>query len=137
VTDRRAAGASYGSVLTGFAPWIIERYAQVLSSGAIAVVALGSLGFTPFTEQYARLSTPREVWGLPGFRRINRLLTTVRGVTFAITAVLGYVALHVDTGQDWLNWIMPIMLSVGAIKFTARYPDHVTGGDAGASAVAA
>jgi hypothetical protein len=106
----------------------LERYAQVISSGAVAVIALGSLAFTPFTEQYARLSAPREVWSSPVFRKINRDLTAVWGVVFAVTAVLGYIALHVDEGHDWLNWIVPIALVVWAVKFTAWYPDHVTGG---------
>ena len=34
-------------------------------------MALGSLAFVPFTEQYARESTPPEVWHKPAFRRIG------------------------------------------------------------------
>ncbi|WNI20884.1 hypothetical protein [Streptomyces sp. ITFR-16] len=103
----------------------VERYAQVLSSGVIAVVALGSLAFVPFTEQYARESTPREVWGRPVFRRVNRVLTLVWGVVFAITAVLGLIAVHTSSGSDWLNWIIPVVLLVLAVRFTERYPDRV------------
>jgi uncharacterized membrane protein len=109
----------------------VERYAQVLSRGVIAVVALGSLAFTPFTEQYARLSVPREAWGSPAFRKINRDLTAIWGIVFAIDAVLGYIGLHVGKGHDWFNWIIPIALLVWAIKFTARYPDRVAGSDDG------
>jgi hypothetical protein len=117
----------------------VERNAQVLSSGVLAVLALGSLAFTPFTEQYARLSVPREVWGSPVFRKINRVLTAARGIVFAVIAVLGYIGLHVGRGHDWFSWIIPIALLVWAIKFTEGYPDRVTGGDgeepSGAAAV--
>lgn len=43
----------------------LETYAQVLSSSVIAVVALGSMAFVPFTEQYARESTPGRSGALP------------------------------------------------------------------------
>lgn len=36
----------------------VEDYSQVISSGALAVIALGSLAFTPFTEQYAPRDGP-------------------------------------------------------------------------------
>ncbi|MEW1892181.1 MULTISPECIES: hypothetical protein [unclassified Streptomyces] len=103
----------------------VERYAQVLSSGVIAVVALGSLAFVPFTEQYARESTPREVWGTPVFRHVNRVLTLLWGAVFAATALLGLLALHTSSGRDWFNWIIPIVLLVFAVRFTERYPDRV------------
>jgi hypothetical protein len=47
----------------------LEDYSQAISSGALALVVLGSLAFVPFTEQYAREETPREVWGTPVFSR--------------------------------------------------------------------
>ncbi|MFI6353233.1 hypothetical protein ACIBJF_11345 [Streptomyces sp. NPDC050743] len=36
----------------------VETYAQVISNGLVAVVALGSLLADPFTAQYARESPP-------------------------------------------------------------------------------
>ncbi|MFE9776895.1 hypothetical protein ACFYPA_01915 [Streptomyces sp. NPDC005775] len=103
----------------------VERYAQVLSSSVIAVVALGSLAFVPFTEQYARETTPREVWGSPVFRQVNRVLTLVWGGVFAVTALLGLLAVHTSSGGDWLNWVIPVVLLVLAVRFTERYPDRV------------
>ncbi|MGW6144488.1 hypothetical protein [Streptomyces sp. NPDC055140] len=103
----------------------LETYAQVLSSSVIAAVALGSLAFVPFTEQYARESTPREVWGTPLFRHVNRVLTLVWGCVFVATAALGLVALHTTSGADWFNWIIPVVLLVLAARFTERYPDQV------------
>jgi uncharacterized membrane protein len=101
----------------------LEDYSQAISSGVLAVVVLGSLAFVPFTEQYAREETPREVWDTPLFKQINRALTAVWGLVFAASAVLGVIAQNVDSGQDWFNWIIPIVLVVGAFKFTAAYPD--------------
>ncbi|MFD7605313.1 hypothetical protein ACFWAN_33390 [Streptomyces mirabilis] len=103
----------------------LETYAQTLANGVIAVVALGSLAFTPFTEQYARESVPRQYWDTPLFRRTNRILTAMWGEVFLVTALLGLLALHVRSGSDWLNWVIPIALLVAAIRFTKWYPAHV------------
>lgn len=98
----------------------LEDYSQAISSGVLAVIVLGSLAFVPFTEQYARESAPREVWDKPEFKQVNRQLTTVWGLAFAGSAICGLIAQNVDSGQDWLNWIIPIILIVGAFKYTAK-----------------
>jgi uncharacterized membrane protein len=102
----------------------LEDYSQAISSGMLALVVLGSLAFVPFTEQYAREQAPREVWESPLFKRVNRVLTLVWGLVFAVSAALGAIAEQLDGGSDWLNWILPIALIVGAFKFTAWYPDQ-------------
>ena len=102
----------------------LEDYAQAVSSGVLAVVVLGSLAFMPFTEQYARAQAPPEVWATPLFKQINRVLTLAWGLVFAVCAVLGVIAQHVHTGTVWLNWIIPIALVVGGLKFSERYPDQ-------------
>lgn len=111
----------------------LEDYSQAISSGALAIVVLGSLAFVPFTEQYARESVPRENWGSPLFKQINRVLTLVWGLVFALSAVLGVIAEEMDSGSDWLNWIIPIVLIVGAFRFTAWYPEQARS-QAGAAA---
>ena len=98
----------------------LEDYAQVISSGLLALVVLGSLAFTPFTEQYAREQAPREVWDSPQFKQRNFSLTTVWGLAFAGIAVSGLIAQSMDEPSAWLEWIIPIVLIVGAFKYTAR-----------------
>jgi hypothetical protein len=104
----------------------VEDYSQAISSGVLAVIALGSLFTTPFTEQYARESAPREAWNNPEFKRTNVVLTAMWGAAFAVNALLGVIAQQTDspTARDWLNWILPIALIVGAFKFTAWYAER-------------
>ncbi|MFD8542927.1 hypothetical protein [Streptomyces sp. NPDC059649] len=102
----------------------LETYAQTLSGGVLAAVAFTSLAFMPFTEQYARESVPRVYWGSPLFRHVNRVLTAVWGAVFLVMALLGILALHIPSGADWLNWVIPIALLVGALRFTRWYPDQ-------------
>lgn len=101
----------------------VEDYSQAISSGALALIALGSLAVMPFTEQYARESAPREVWDSPRFKRTNLVLSAMWGGVFLLSAILGVIAEQVDssTAREWLNWIIPIALVVGAFKFTAWY----------------
>jgi uncharacterized membrane protein len=104
----------------------LDRWSMVLSSGALGLIALGSLAFVPFTEQYAREQTPSELWGNPRFRKINRVLTLVWALTFLATAALGWIAVVAPSTSDWTNWVLPIVLIVGAFKFTARYPERAS-----------
>jgi hypothetical protein len=102
----------------------VEKYASVISSAALAVIAFGSLAFMPFTEQYARESTPQEYWSSPLFKHINRVLTALWGLTFVLTAVCAYIAVEMDHDKSWFNWILPILILVLMVKFTEWYPDH-------------
>ncbi|MFI5680142.1 hypothetical protein [Streptomyces cellulosae] len=101
----------------------VETYAQVISNGLVAVVALGSLFVDPFTAQYARESTPREVWNSPVFTHINTVLTAVWGMAFALMTVSTWLAIRFPSQDDWFNWVVPIVLLVWTVKFSQRYPE--------------
>ncbi|KOV94667.1 hypothetical protein [Streptomyces sp. NRRL B-3648] len=101
----------------------LETYAQVISNGLVAVVALGSLFTDPFTAQYAREQTRREVWGSPVFRHVNKVLTAVWGLAFALMTVSTWLAVRYPAQDDWFNWVVPVALLVVAVKFTQRYPE--------------
>jgi hypothetical protein len=104
----------------------LEDRAQLLSSIVIAVVALGSLAVgRPFTEFYAKRDTPREYWGSPTFKRINRVLTGLWGVVFVINALCDAAVGFWGADPDVFNWVVPIVVIVVAVKITAWYPEHV------------
>ncbi|MGW3203467.1 hypothetical protein [Streptomyces sp. NPDC001135] len=101
----------------------VETYAQVISNGLVAVVALGSLLADPFTAQYARERTPPAVWDSPVFKHINRVLTALWGAAFALMALSTWLAVRFPAQDDWFNWVVPIALLVLAVKCTERYPE--------------
>src|SRR4051812_46829087 len=106
----------------------IEDRAQLLSSIVIAVVALGSLAVgRPFTEFYARKQTPQEYWDSPTFKQINRVLTGLWGGVFVLIALCDAAVGYWGADPDVVNWVIPIVAIVAAVKFTGWYPDHVTG----------
>ena len=91
----------------------------------LATIAFGSLLVTPFTEQYARESVPRQLWSSPQFKQINRQLTTMWGVVFAAMVPAHVIAGALDTHRANLifNWAIPIALVIWAAKRTARVSD--------------
>lgn len=106
----------------------LEDRAQLLSSVVIAVVALGSLAVgRPFTEHYAKRQTPREYWGSPTFRQVNRVLTALWGGVFVVSALCDAAVGFWGASSDLFNWVVPVVLVVAAVKITDWYPDHVRG----------
>jgi hypothetical protein len=100
----------------------MDRYATTLSSGVLAVMALGSLAFVPFTAQYAPEPGPQQDWEKAAFRRTNRVLTLMWALVFALIAVLGYVAVASPATVDWTKAVIPAVVIVGAISMTQIYP---------------
>jgi hypothetical protein len=106
----------------------MDTYAATLSSGVLAVMALVSLAFVPFTEQYARESAPQHSWEKAAFRRTNRVLTLMWGLVFALIAVLGFIAAKAPSTSDWTNWVIPVVVIVGAAGMTQAYPAKARAG---------
>jgi hypothetical protein len=108
---------------------VVARYARAIAAALLSTIAFGSLLVTPFTEQYARESVPRQLWSSPQFKHINRQLTTMWGLVFAAMVPAHVVAGAIDThGANLIfNWAIPIALVIWAAKRTARVSDSATG----------
>lgn len=106
----------------------LDKYSQAISSGALGIIALGSILFRhPFTVDYAKEEAPPEVWHTAVFKRINLVLSSVWAAVFLACALLGLAAQqNVAKGlRDWLNWYIPIVLIFLAFRFTKSYPQQV------------
>ena len=96
----------------------LHRYARGIAAGLLALIAFGSLLFTPFTEQYARESVPPRFWHTAQFKAANRALTMMWGAIFAAMAPCHIAAGSIDTTRSNLifNWVLPVMLVLWAVK---------------------
>jgi hypothetical protein len=96
----------------------LTRYARAVAAAVLAVLVFGSLLFVPFTEEYARESVPREYWGSPKFKAINRRLTALWGGVFAVMTVSHVIAGRIDhPGTNIIfNWVIPIGLVLWGVK---------------------
>lgn len=109
----------------------IVDYGRGACALVLAIVMLGSLLFIPFTEQYARESTPRAYWHSPVFRSINRHISAAFGIAVLVMTVghfySGYLESHtgLSAGANLiLNWVIPVGVILAALKYT----DRVTAG---------
>jgi hypothetical protein len=106
----------------------LDKYSQAISSGALGIIALGSIVFRhPFTIDYAKEKAPPAVWPTAMFKRVNRVLSSVWAAVFLICALLGLVAQQSAANglRDWLNWYVPIAAIFLAFRFTKWYPARV------------
>jgi hypothetical protein len=53
------------------------------------------------------------------------VLTLMWALVFALIAVLGFAAAQVPETRDWTNWVVPIVVLVGAVGMTQTYPARV------------
>ena len=120
--------------------WLFE-WGRPLVGVVLGLYLLLTVPVLPFTAEYARQTTPREYWGSPTFTKINRVLSAAWAV--AITgmgaASVLTTALDADTTGSagshllelLLDWVLPVVVIWAMVRFTATYPDRVTGAPAG------
>ena len=100
----------------------------------MGLYVLATVPVMPFTEEYARQTVPREHWGSPSFKKINRVLSAAWGAAIVVlgAASLLVIDAHATNPADnhvvdlVLNWVVPIAVIWGMIKFTAAYPHRVS-----------
>jgi hypothetical protein len=86
----------------------------------------------PFTEQFARESTPQAYWSSPTFKKINRVLSAAWGAAiFAIgvsrvaaAAINGHTTRRLP--ETLLGLVIPVAIIVYTLKFSKSYPERVT-----------
>jgi hypothetical protein len=99
-----------------------SRYAQAGAHAFLTLIVLGSVALGhPFTESYARESTPKEVWGTPQFRAVNRTISLVWGLAFLVGTVSLIVAGSV-TGRPFL---LRILIPFGALAWAYSYTQRI------------
>jgi hypothetical protein len=97
----------------------------------MGLVILVLIPVIPFTEQFARQSTPRAYWGSPTFKKINRVLSAAWGVALiaaglcrVAAAAIGRQGSH-RLPELLLGTIVPIVIVLYMLKFSKSYPDSV------------
>jgi len=142
IVEQKRAGAGLGALTieTGSAAFFavlaaiaftdphsgLHAYSAALSSGVLAVIAGVSLAIgRPFTLGIAKRTTPRELWELKPFIRVNVVITAVWTAAFAVTALaLAYEA-HTGHGHSTPATLIQIAGFVVPMVFTVRYVAHV------------
>jgi hypothetical protein len=118
--------AALGGVLADLQPKHLEavaRFAQAGSHVALTVLIFGSiLVGRPFTESYARRTTPKAEWHTPLFHSLNRQISKVWGLAFLVGAVSLIAAGTIHGHQALLRIIIPF----GSLYYAYTYTQQKT-----------
>jgi hypothetical protein len=113
-----------------------DRWLATWAAAGVALVMglviLALIPVMPFTEQFARLSTPQAYWSSPTFKQINRVLSGAWGVALLGVGASRVVAVAVNGHTTrrlpdlLLGLVIPGLILTYMLKFSKSYPDRVT-----------
>ncbi len=114
------AGLALAGALDRTDAGALAHYGRAVSAAGFAVIAFGSLLFTPAVEYYTRPHIRAGRREDPAFRRVNVLLTSIWAVTFTGIALSHVVAASMNTPEAFtvFNWIVPLALATVAAHRT-------------------
>ena len=96
-------------------------YAQAGSHLVLMVVVWGSILIgKPFTEAYARRTTPAEYWHTTTFHRTNMRISAAWGVAF----VVGFVSLVLAASTDAFPFLLRVAVPFGSLYLAYRFTDQ-------------
>ena len=113
-----------------------DRWLATWAAAGVALVMglviLALIPVVPFTEQFARLSTPQAYWSSPTFKQINRVLSVAWGVALIAVGASRVVAVAVNGHTTrrlpdlLLGLVIPGLILTYMLKFSKSYPERVT-----------
>jgi intracellular septation protein A len=98
----------------------------------LGLVILVLIPYMPFTEQFARESTPQAYWGSPTFKKINRVLSIGWGVAIFALGVSRVIGAALSRGTTsrvpelLFGLAVPVVVILYMLRFSKSYPDRVT-----------
>ena len=98
----------------------------------LGLIILALIPVMPFTEQFARETTPEAYWSSPTFKKINRVLSAAWGVAIfavgvsrvAAAAINGHTTRRLP--ETLLGLVIPVAIIVYMVNFSKSYPERVT-----------
>jgi len=114
-------------LMIGLHSRILPVYQVMIIWGFYAVAAWASMAVgKPFTAAYAREEQPPEVWDLPIFHRLNRIMTLFWCGLFSVNIGFGAIAVMVggNLGRLVPGFLIPTGLLIYGFVFTRRFPMH-------------
>ena len=98
----------------------------------MGLVILALIPLIPFTEQFARQTTPQAYWSSPTFTQINRVLSTGWGLALLGVGVsrVAAVAINGHTTRRLPDLILglavPAVILLYMVRFSKSYPERIT-----------
>jgi len=93
-----------------------------VDTGLLLVVLVSIAIRRPFTLQYAREGTAREIWNTPAFIRTNYIITAVWALAFAVMVSADLAMLYLPNLPLKVGIGLTILAIVGAIRLPPGIP---------------
>ena len=98
----------------------------------LGLIILALIPVVPFTEQFARETTPQAYWSSPTFKKINLVISAAWGLAIfavgvsrvAAAAVNGHTTRRLP--ETLLGLVVPVAIILYMLKFSKSYPGRVT-----------
>jgi hypothetical protein len=110
------------------ATWLAPAF-----SGIMGLIILALIPVMPFTEQFARESTPQQYWSSPTFKKINRVLSAAWGGALVLIGASRVVAAaikdhpgHRTVLELVFSAVIPVAILIYMLKFSKSYPERVS-----------
>jgi hypothetical protein len=104
--------------------WSVFGVRLCVDAGLLIVVLVSIAIRRPFTIQYARETTPPEIWATPEFIRTNYVITAVWALAFVLMVIADVILVYVPHLPPKVGILVTVLALVGAIKFTSWYPER-------------
>ncbi|HLH49804.1 MAG TPA: hypothetical protein VKV96_10720 [Roseiarcus sp.] len=105
--------------------WSLPLVRVVVDSGLLAIVLLSIAIGAPFTVQYAREQVPPEIQASPVFLRVNKVISAVWALAFAIGLIADLAMEYAPGAPLWLDIAVIVAALAGAARFTQWRPEKV------------
>ena len=97
----------------------------------LGLIILALIPVMPFTEQFARQSTPQQYWSSPTFKKINRVLSTGWGAAMVGIGVSRIVAAIIKDHPGSRTFvelvfsaIIPVVILIYMFRFSKSYAER-------------
>lgn len=101
--------------------WVIHHLG-LIASGTLFVATLFSMFLgRPFTEDYAREHTPKELWDSPTFIRSCYTVTSAWGFVFLANTMANFAKLYAPESSEWFYRALEFGVIILGIAFTRIY----------------
>jgi len=105
--------------------WFINHLGILANGMLFSTAFLGMMLGKPFTEDYARDETPREIWETASFVRACYSTTSVWSLVFLLNLASSFIAFYDHETPGWCFSVFNYSMLVSGVVYTSVYTKYL------------